>query len=206
MLHVETVDDHTLDLLRNIQRNPYFQGTRLVGGTALALQIGHRKSIDLDFFSMTGLDPDEANQELQAYGPVSIRSSSRRIHRFMVRGVQVDFVHYTYPWLEEPVATEGVRLASCRDIAAMKLAAVTNRGTRKDFVDIAFLLAQFTLPEMMSLYCRKFVDGSPFTVLKSLVYFSDAEEDPMPNILVPFDWTAAREHITAAVAAFSTDR
>ena len=200
MLHDETVDKNTLDLLARLQRNPYLQETRLVGGTALALQIGHRKSIDLDLFGRIDVDPIEINQELRAYGNISVRSTSRRIHRFVVRGIQLDIVNYDYPWLDEPIVTEGLRLATCRDIAAMKLAAITNRGTKKDFIDLDFLLERFTLQEMLDFYVRKFPDGSCFNVLKSLVYFNDAEADPMPNMMKPFDWPAAKQRIAEAVS------
>lgn len=204
MLYFETIDPNTLDLLRQIQSNPCFADTRLVGGTALALQIGHRKSIDLDFFGNMELLPIELQQELRAYGSVSIRSTSSRIQSLKVRDVQVDVVRYDYPWLEDPVTAEGLKLASCRDIAAMKLSAITNRGTRKDFVDLAFLLERFTLPDMLELYSQKFSDSSYFPVLKSLVYFDDAEDDPTPNMLRAFDWIAAKQRISEAVSTVST--
>ncbi len=204
MLHIKTIDPVALGLLKNIQVNAHFSNTRLAGGTALALQIGHRTSIDLDIFGHVGLEPMEIQQELTSYGRVSVRSSTRRIQRLDISNIHVDIVDYGYPWLDNPLTLSGVRLASCRDIAAMKLAAVTNRGTRKDFVDIAFLLEHFTLPEMLAFYDRKFTDGSRFAVLKSLVYFADAEDDPLPNMLVPFNWKAAKKHITEAVVSIST--
>ncbi len=206
MLHLETIDTGTLDLLRQLQVNPNLAETRLVGGTALALQIGHRKSIALDFFGHIHLEPVELHQELLSYGSVSIRSSSQRIHRFVVGGVQMDIVEYDYPWLDEPVVSGGVRLASCRDIAAMKLSAITNRGTRKDFVDLAFLLERYSLQDMLDFYVRKFKDGSLFSVLKSLVFFDDAEDDPMPNMLNPFDWDGAKLSIADAVAGLCSVR
>jgi hypothetical protein len=199
MLHTATVDANTLDFLKLIQANPHFSDTRLVGGTALALQIGHRKSIDLDIFGKINLEPLELTQELQAYGPISMRSASQRIQRLTIRGIQLDIVQYDYPWLDNPVATDGVRLASIRDIAAMKLAAITNRGTKKDFIDLAFLLDRFDLAQMLDLYKRKFKDGECFMVLKSLVFFDDAENDPMPYMLHPIDWEEARQKIVDAV-------
>jgi hypothetical protein len=204
MLYFETIDPNTLDLLREIQSNPCFAGTRLVGGTALALQIGHRKSIDLDFFGQIEVTPIELQQELRTYGSVSIRSTSSRIQSLKVRDVQVDVVRYDYPWLEEPVIAEGLKLASCRDIAAMKLSAITNRGTKKDFVDLAFLLETFTLPDMLAFYSQKYSDGLSFPVLKSLIFFDDAEEDPTPHMLRPFDWIAAKQRISEAVSTVST--
>lgn len=205
MLHYETVDRDTLDLLKHIQSNPHFSDIRLVGGTALALQIGHRKSIDLDFFVNTDLDCMDMSLELQAFGNTAVRSSSKLTQRYLVRGIQVDFVRYEYPWLEEPVESDGLRLAHCRDIAAMKLAAITNRGTRKDFIDLDFLLAEFTLNEMLTFYTGKFKDGSRFNVLKSLVFFDDAEEDPMPHMIKRFDWPAAKKRIEDAVAGLAVE-
>ncbi len=199
MLHTDTVDANTLDLLKQIQANPNFHETRLVGGTALALQIGHRKSIDLDIFGNIRLEPLELMQELQTYGTLSIRSASQRIHHLMLRGIPLDIVQYDYPWLDAPVVSDGVRLASIRDIAAMKLAAITNRGTRKDFIDLAFLLDRFDLPHMLELYQHKFKDGEPFMVLKSLVFFDDAEDDPMPYMLKPIEWNVAKQRIVDSV-------
>ena len=203
MLYFNTIESKTLDLLKQIQNNKQFSGTRLVGGTALALQIGHRKSIDLDFFGHIDLEPLELNQELKEFGSVITRSSGRRIQRYMVCNIQVDFVEYDYPWLDKPITAEGLKLASCRDIAAMKLSAITNRGTRKDFVDIALLLKMFSLSDMLSFYKKKFSDGELFSVLKSLVYFNDAEDAPMPNMLIPFDWKTAKQTISTAVNTIS---
>jgi predicted nucleotidyltransferase len=199
MLHIETIDNETLDLLKRIQSNPYFSQTRLVGGTALALQIGHRKSIDLNLFGKIEINPIELQQELQAYGTLSLRNDSARIHQFLLRGIQVDVVQYDYPWLQDPVCHGGITLASIPDIAAMKLAAVTNRGTKKDFVDIAFLLKRFDLPQMLAFYQTKFPDGSAFLVLKSLAFFDDAEDDPMPNMLISTTWESICQTVRTAV-------
>ncbi|RLG32418.1 hypothetical protein DRN80_06190 [Methanosarcinales archaeon] len=204
MLHFETIEPKTLDLLKQIQSNEHFTETRLVGGTALALQLGHRKSIDLNFFGHTDLEPIEITQELKNYGSVITRSANRRIQRYMVCNIQLNFVEYDYPWLDEPILKNTLRLASCHDIAAMKLSAITNRGTRKDFIDLAFLLNICSLQELLELYKDKFSDGEIFSVLKSLVYFNDAEEDPMPNMLVTFDWEDAKQQISNAVASINT--
>lgn len=203
MLHLEVVTPVALDLLRGVQQDPVFAQTRLVGGTALALQIGHRRSIDLDIFGHLDLSPFEVEQELRVYGATSVRNRSKRIQGYMVSGVQVDLVEYDYPWLDAPIMGEGLRLASCRDIAAMKLAAITNRGTKKDFVDLRFLLETFELAEMLDFYARKFADGALFPVLKNLVFFDDADEDPMPNMLKACDWQAAKQRIADAVSVLS---
>ena len=118
---------------------------------------------------------------------------------YHVDGVKVDFVTYTAPWLDPPVEEDGVRLAGLRDIAAMKLFAIANRGSRKDFVDIFFLLSRFRLEEMVAWFRAKFPDASLFAVIRSLVYFDDAESDFSPQMLAPFDWEKAKADIRAAV-------
>ena len=118
---------------------------------------------------------------------------------FHIDGVKVDFVTYTAPWLDPPVEEDCVRLAGLRDIAAMKLFAIANRGTRKDFVDIHFLLSRFRLAEMVAFFRAKYPDASLFPVFRSLVYFDDAETDFPPSMLVPFNWDQAKSDLRAAV-------
>ena len=92
-----------------------------------------------------------------------------------------------------------MRLAAINDIAAMKLAAITNRGTKKDFVDLFFLLKRYSLKELIDLYTDKYPDGQLFFVLKSLVYFEDAEEQPMPKMLADVEWSNVKKKITESV-------
>ena len=135
MLHYETIHPDTLELLRKIQSLEMFKDARLVGGTALALQLGHRKSIDLDFFGSVDASLQEIASALSTFASVSPLSESSMKRFLIVDGVKVDVVNYPYSWIDEPVIEDGVALAGIKDIAAMKLSAITNRGTRKDFVD-----------------------------------------------------------------------
>ena len=138
MLHLETIEPATLVLLKRLQALPVLAETRLVGGTALALQLGHRTSIDLDIFGKWDYSEDLA-AALSRVGKVEkeSESSSGKMAFFFIDDVKVDCVSYEeYKWLDPPVEETGVRLAGVRDIAAMKINAVTNRGTRKDFVDV----------------------------------------------------------------------
>ena len=93
----------------------------------------------------------------------------------------------------------GLPELSEKDIAALKINAITNRGTRKDFVDFAFLLRRHSLKEMFDWFRQKYQDTNPILAVRSLVYFVDAEEQPLPRMLVPFDWEAAKDEIRAAV-------
>ena len=96
----------------------------------------------------------------------------------------------------------GTALADSKDIAAMKLAAITGRGTKKDFIDLYFLLKQYSLSEIVSFYKNKYADGSVFLVMKSLTYFDDADREQPPVMLKQISWTKAKKAITSAVKQF----
>lgn len=201
MLRLETIESTTFDLLKRMQALPVLSETRLVGGTALALQLGHRVSVDLDVFGKWNYASD-LQSELSKVGRVEKESGtpSGRMGFFYVDGVKVDCVAYDmYPWLEPPVEEAGVRLAGVKDIAAMKVNAITNRGTRKDFVDMARLLEDFSLGDIFSWYQEKYPVANPALAMRSMSYFVDAETMPMPRMLIPFDWEVAKDRIRAAV-------
>jgi len=119
-----------------------------------------------------------------------------------VNGIKVDVVSYPYPWLDPVVDLENIRMASLRDISAMKIAAITNRGSRKDFVDLYFLLDQFSLNEILANYKARINDGNEWMALRSLVYFEDAELQPMPEVFQDLSWDAVKRRISAAVKEF----
>ena len=199
MLHLATLAPSTLGLLRRIQSQAAFADTRLVGGAALALHFGHRTSIDLDLFgSWEPLPPLELALSNCA-ASVMKTGGEESLQFFTVDGVKIDCVTYPYKWLCPAVVSDGIRLADIPDIAAMKLAAATNRGTRKDFVDVYFLLRKYSLRQMLDWYAEKYPDGNDYLVLRSLVYFDDAELEPMPNMLTPVEWKSVTKAIESAV-------
>lgn len=201
MLHTETVLAGTLDLLREAQTLRGSDDMRLVGGTALALHLGHRKSIDLDLF---GRFPEEVSfrRQLLLSGHVADGAENGAVQSLTVDGVKVDFVNYPYPWLQAPVKEDGLVVADIPDIAAMKLSAAANRGKKKDFIDIAFLLERLSLSEMFELYQRKFSVTEFSFALRGLTYFDDAEDDPMPEMLIPLTWKDAKRKIESVVREF----
>ncbi len=100
---------------------------------------------------------------------------------------------------------DGIRLAGIQDIAAMKLAAVTGRGSRKDFIDIYFLLQDYNLKQLMGFYTNKYYDGSEYMVLKSLTYFDDAEEDYTVDMIWKVSWTKVKNFILEAVDVYNKE-
>ena len=199
MLYYETIHPDTLELLKKIQSLEIFTDTRLVGGTALALQIGHRKSIDLDFFGNVSASLEEIVLEFSEFANANPLSSSKTMRFLIVDGVKVDIVNYPYNWIDKPVIENGIILAGIKDISAMKLSAITNRGTKKDFIDLSFLLKRFSFNELIDFYLEKYSDAQLFTVLKSLTYFEDAEADPLPVMVDSISWDEAKASIVMAV-------
>ena len=200
MLYLETVESSTLELLKKLQRLPVLEQTRLVGGTALALQLGHRKSIDLDFFGTVDCEAEYLRESIAGIASLTILKESPHIHIYIVDGIKVDIVNYKYPWLDDVVLEQGLRLASVSDIAAMKITAIIGRGTKKDFIDIAFLLHHFSLEEILHFYAAKYNDSSVFMAMKSLAYFDDAEADPMPDMFINQSWQQVKAYILSKIS------
>lgn len=204
MLHFETIDPPTLELLKALQAQPAFRKLRLVGGTSLALQIGHRKSIDIDLFGEITGDEYEVSSQINTISTATLLNKTKNINIFLINDIKVDIVNYPYPWLSPPILTNDLKLANIKDIAAMKLSAITGRGTKKDYIDLFFLLNKFSIQEMFSFYSKKYHDGSEFLVLKSLTYFNDAEEDESPRMLIQQNWKTVKEHIKKVVRDYLT--
>lgn len=201
MLFLDTIEPKTFSLLKRLLAIPELAQTRLVGGTALALQLGHRISVDLDIFGSWDYTMDLAGR-FSAIGKTEKESGTPdgKMAFFYIDNVKVDCVSYDmYKWLEPPIESDGVRLAGVKDIAAMKVNAITNRGTRKDFVDMARLLDDYSLNDIFAWYREKYPEANPALAMRSLSYFVDAETMPMPKMMIPFDWEEAKDRIRAAV-------
>ena len=172
----------------------------LVGGTALALQIGHRKSIDLDLFCDSSHDQEQIVQVL----PIP-KVEFARTPVFLgvtVNGVKCDFVKFLFPRIEPLLEVEGVRMAKPIEISAMKLWAITQRGSKKDFIDLYFLLKQFSFEEMFEFFRRKFSSIEPFMVLRSFTWFGDAEEDLDPFMLEPITWEEIKDGLVEEIEEY----
>jgi predicted nucleotidyltransferase component of viral defense system len=199
MLHRKTIAAPTLGLLKNITAIPELSAFNLVGGTSLALQIGHRLSVDLDFFGDRPFETQEILDLLQPLGQVRLLSQSKNILVLNVEGVKVDFVNYRYPLINELIHIEGLRLADLPDISAMKLAAIAGRGRKKDFIDIYFLLKKYSLSQLFDFYTTKYEDGSVLMVSRSLAYFDDADHDEDLMLFKDVSWQKVKETIQKEV-------
>ena len=199
MLQKQAVKPELLELLEKLMLVDEFANFNLVGGTALALYEGHRLSVDIDMFGRSDIDPDKFTDILKEKGETIILSQSPKILIFSINGIKVDFVDYNFELLEPLTIIEGIRLVSKKDIAAMKLNAIAGRGSKKDFIDVFQLLKEFTLTEMLTFYSQKYPNGSEFMVLKSMLYFDDAENEPDPLMILPISWEEVKDRILLEV-------
>lgn len=176
----------------------------LAGGTAAALQMGHRLSEDLDFFTANRPDTVLLKQRLQESGQFTLVDESwGTLHGFL-ENVKVSFFYYKYPLLFPPVSFLGCLVAQIKDIAPMKIEAIASRGSKKDFFDLYFINKEVaSLEECLLLYRRKFAgfNFSIYHVLRSLTYFADAEKEKEPVLLQPVTWAEVKSHFTRLVPA-----
>lgn len=204
MLYYRTVYPETLQLLKRLHEIDYLNDFRLVGGTALALQIGHRLSIDLDLFVFSELDVAPILDQIDSLGKIEIINHTSKVLTLFIDDIKIDFVSYQYDFLKPIEVVENIRLASIEDIAAMKLSAIANRGAKKDFIDLFFLLKTFSLAQIFEYYHAKFPTASDFLVVKSLTYFNDADIEPMPKMLKPITWDDVKSRIVQEVDGYFT--
>ena len=179
MLRTETVERTTLELLKTLMQDEMLTHFCLVGGTALALYIGHRKSIDLDLFSQQEFDITELEERLNnMYGfkTKNPELKSDVVLTGFINDIKVDCVKFKYPLVKPLNVHDGIRVYSMYDIAAMKLVAISQNGTRlKDFVDIAFLSVKMSLIEMLNIFEIKYPKTNKISAVKGLTFFDDID-------------------------------
>lgn len=203
MLSLRTIEPHTLELLRALMQEAALSELRLVGGTALALQYGHRSSVDLDLFGKIDVDGYELQSILSKYGVLKVENETKIIHQYYIDDIKVDVVNYPFEWISPIIEEDGIRLASPIDIAAMKVNAIEGRGTKKDFIDMYMLLQHYSLKEIIAFYQQKYPNYSIFRALRSLTYFEDAEDQFMPRMFIEDTWEDMKLYITNQVKLYN---
>ena len=178
MLYTQTVEPGTLELIKKLSADPVFSNFHLVGGTALALQLGHRISIDIDMFSEKPFDAKVIVAHLkEKYLAEDLRFLTNGVWS-SVNNIKVDIMSHQYPWLKPPQNIEGVKMVSAEDIAAMKINVIHGKGTRrKDFADIYFLLEKFSLNKILDFYQQKYPDTNRVMAKASLLYTKELKND-----------------------------
>lgn len=193
-MFAKTLSRSTLRALKVLGKSKLLNKAYLAGGTALALRLGHRKSLDFDFFTRQDFNEKILVKKLTQLGQFVKQDLAEQTILGKFMGVKFSLFYYQYPLLENIDEFEGIKVAGLKDIAAMKIHAVGDRGTKRDFIDLYFLAREFSLEEMFNLYDQKFgkLEERKYHLLRSLRYFEDAEKDPAPEMLVSVDWDQVR--------------
>jgi len=190
-----------------LQKQPFVKDYYLAGGTALALQIGHRISTDLDWFSPTAmlrLDPrNQIRQILETSGDFNVTSQDDGLLFGRLLGAAVSFLYLHIPLLKPAVNIDGAAVASPVDIGLMKLVAIRDRGRRRDFVDLYCLKDAAPLDELIEAAEVKYAAFPDFlpTAARGLAYFDDAEREAMPKMLRRVRWSEVKKHAEAGAKA-----
>lgn len=181
-------------------QQPVLEPFALAGGTNLALLFGHRLSVDLDLFTDQSFSEQELFDELLTEFPTAIKTDeAKNTLSLFIEGVKVDLLAHRYPLIKPFTEESGIRLWSVEDVIAMKLGAVSGRGAKKDFWDLAELLNHFSLIQMLQFFTAKYVNSDPGYVVRSLTYFDDAEQQTDPITLNNDSWPEVKQRVLQAV-------
>ncbi len=194
-MYVESISAKVQANLELVGQTPLAARFYLAGGTAIALHLGHRHSYDLDFFSPAPFDKGDPRRFLGSLGQLTVEQEDEGTFLGTFNDIRISFFIYPYRLLVSPVLFGAVRIAALEDLMVMKLDAIATRGKKRDFIDLYFMCRDsLPLREMLPLVEQKY-EGVKYNfthLLKSLVYFEDAEADPMPHMLKPASWPDVR--------------
>jgi hypothetical protein len=203
-LHLNILPEIQLSLFEKLSEQTFISEFYLAGGTCLALHIGHRQSMDFDFFRPSDFDTSRIIGMLGQMGHYERENEEMNTINGSIDGVRISFFGYRYRILEDFTVHNHIRFAGLKDISAMKLEAIAGRGSKKDFVDLYFLLKIFSLEEILKFHSEKYGLGlsNQYHHLKSLVYFADAENEAMPVMKEPISWEHIKKKITSEIKKY----
>lgn len=188
----------SLEVLKRLGKSDLLADAYLGGGTAAALYFAHRESVDLDFFTGEEFEERVVLEGLKRVGDFKKDRIEKQTILGELEGVKFSYFYYKYLLLDKPADFCGVKVVSKRDLAAMKLQAIADRGSRRDFVDLYFLGKEggMNLEKMFEFYGKKYgnMEEKKYHLLRSLNYFEDADNEPELKMLVKLDWQAVKEY------------
>jgi len=183
-------------------------GFYMAGGTALALQLGHRTSLDFDFYTTRKFDSRKLREDLdQIFKKIEEVYIAEDTLVLSIEDIGVSFLKYPYPLIRSYQKINNILIASPEDIAAMKILAISQRGRRRDFIDIYFLMQKFTVNQMMGFVKEKYPMFNIYLGLQGLTYFADADQDPEKGryrLLKKVKWNEIKKFIIGEVNRFKT--
>lgn len=196
------------DNLALLGRSNILKDAYLAGGTAVALQVGHRISVDFDFFTTKDFVPKIFSAKLSMLGPWNEEQANKGTVLGKFEGIRFSLFVYKYPLLFPPLKYRSLNIADVRDIAAMKIDAIATRGLKRDFIDLYFMCKfGYKLAEILNFYDKKYKNlaSNLIHIQKSLVFFNDAEPDEMPNMTKPTKWQNVKKYFESEVKKLATE-
>ena len=196
-LYLNILSNNQLSLFNEIATHSYITDYYLAGGTGLALQYSHRQSIDFDFFTYNDLSTTKIIQKLRTFGKFELQHEEENTVIGILNDVRISFITYKYKVINKLKKYKNINIADEFDIAGMKLEAISSRGSKKDFVDFYFILKNIPLQDVFEFYEKKYgkAISNEYHLLKSLVYFEDAEVQAMPKMIKQADWEIIKKAI-----------
>ena len=200
-LNLNILPSSQLDLFELLSNADFISDFYLAGGTGLALQIGHRQSIDFDFFIPYDFDTSQIIQSIISLGHFELQNEEKNTINGILNHVRISFLGYKYNVINPFIYHRKIKIAHELDIAAMKLSAISGRGNKKDFIDLYFILKKYSLDTILRFYEKKYGKGlaNDYHLIKSLVYFADAEEQAMPKMIEQIEWERVKADIVKKV-------
>ena len=195
-MKTDVLPEPTRRLLEKFRPEDLPTDTYLGGGTAIALWIGHRQSVDLDWFTPQEFDEKMWQMKWESKFDFSLRRRDWQTLIGETDKVKTALFFYKYPLLEEAYDYHGLKIAGLKDLAAMKIDTVLSRGTKRDFIDLYFLSKKFGPDKILEYYDRKYgnLKDKELMIRKALIYFNEADGDEMPRMLAPLDWQAVKAY------------
>lgn len=190
-MHAGTLSVDAQDALAILGKSGILDNSYLAGGSALALQLGHRKSYDFDFYTRKKIRAEDLPPQLSRIGDFTttyLEPPHTIIGVF--RGVKFSLFRYDYPMLKQYIQFQQISMASIEDIAAMKLSAITGRATKRDYIDLYFISQKYSVDRQLDWYGKKFgkLGNNLYFIIKALGFFEDAESDNLPRMIKKISW------------------
>lgn len=194
-MFTKTLFPDTFRAIKLVSSIPAIRKAYLAGGTALALQLGHRMSIDLDFFTQEEIDENATASDLSKLPEFKEQQRAWRTVIGTVGKTRFSIFYYKYKVIDTFLEFEGITLIGKKDIAAMKIHAISQRSTKRDFIDLYMLSKEFSLENILNFYNEKYgvLEENMYSILKGLNYFVEADKDVMPEMLIPIHWEEVKE-------------
>ena len=201
MFYPESVSPELLQLLKDLMLETELEEFILGGGTSLSLRFGHRQSIDLNLFTIQPFNSRQFINLLHSlFNNLEVVNQTVGSVCTIAHNFKLDILHHPYPLLFNPIVDDGIRFFSLPDLAAMKINAVTNRGSKKDFTDLLLLHENgINLAQALDYFCDKYGNAGRFLAVRSLAWFEDAESEPDPIFLNGWVWKDIRQRIESLV-------